>query len=133
MDDKRKIRIMLDDEVAFRMLPSEWGTPLRGNNWGHALHPNDIISAMCAEDIEVEEVTLDHDLGPPPQDLNGMDFIKWLEYQFIQNPEFLKKIMPEVIGVHSMNTPAHENMVGHLLSLQKAADEQGIRFIVRED
>lgn len=65
--------------------------------------------------VEVEEISLDHDLGDNPLVGNGNQVVVWLEEATVINDDY----WPPVLHVHSGNPGAGDKMVMGLKSIEK--------------
>jgi hypothetical protein len=86
------IKVYLDDE---RQTPE---------GWVRAYWPDEVIELIKQGDVE--EISLDHDLGDDDRG-TGYDVLLWIEEQVFTDPNF---VLPE-INVHSANTSAVEKML----------------------
>lgn len=95
------MRVFLDDE---RPTPS---------GWVRAYWPSEVIALL--ESGEVEELSLDHDLGNDERG-TGYDVILWLEEAVA-----LRAFRPPKITVHSANSSAREKMVAGVHAIERIA------------
>jgi len=99
------MRIFLDDE---RPAPE---------GWGRAYWPSEVIDQL--QSGEVEELSLDHDLGDDERG-TGYDVIVWIEEAVV-----LRGFNPPKITVHSANPAARRRMLAGIQSIEA-------RVLVRE-
>ena len=97
------MKIFLDDERA---------TP---EGWKRAYWPQEVISLLADPDNEVEEVSLDHDLGDDERG-TGYDVLLWIEEAVA-----LHGFRPPLLLVHSANSSAREKMEAAIRSISKLA------------
>jgi len=95
------MRVYLDDERA---------TP---DGWVRVFWPSEAIALL--ETGEVEELSLDHDLGDDERG-TGYDVVLWIE-----EAVFLRGFKPPKIHVHSANSSAREKMLAGIQSIQQHA------------
>jgi len=93
------MRVYLDDERA---------TP---DGWVRVFWPSEAIALL--ETGEVEELSLDHDLGNDERG-TGYDIVLWIE-----EAVFLRGFRPPKIYVHSANASAREKMLSGIQSIEK--------------
>jgi hypothetical protein len=98
--ERRGLRVFLDD---VRPAPDGW-TLVR---W-----PSEAIALL--ETGEVEELSLDHDLGDDR--ITGYDVLTWIEEAVA-----LRGFRPPVIAIHSANTVGRERMERALESIRRFA------------
>ena len=75
-------------------------------DWVWVTTPEETIALL--ETGEVEELSLDHDLGlwnKDGQELTGYDVLLWIEHQVV-----LHGFQPPALAVHSANSPARARM-----------------------
>ena len=99
-------RLFLDDE---RSPPPGW-TLMR---W-----PDEMIARIQAGDVE--EVSLDHDLGDDQRG-TGYDVILWIERAVAT-----EGLIPPRIHVHSANSAARERMEQGVASIYRLAEKRGV-------
>ena len=63
---------------------------------------------------QVEEISLDHDLGPEESVGTGYDVVKWVEEQVVLN-----RFLAPVMHVHSANGPAGDRMRQGIASIER--------------
>lgn len=56
--------------------------------------------------IDVDTISLDHDLGDDPEAGTGYDVLTWIEERVHTDPSY----EPPILRVHSANPPARERM-----------------------
>jgi len=95
------LRVFLDDE---RTPPSGWHLV----RW-----PEEAIKLL--EGGEVEEISLDHDLGDDERG-TGYDVILWIERAVVESG-----FQPPAMKVHSANTSARQKMEAGIKAIQKLA------------
>ncbi len=95
------MKVFLDDE---RETPP---------GWTRVYWPEEAIALL--ETGEVEEISLDHDLGDDVHG-TGYDVILWLEEAVV-----MRNFKPPVIHVHSANASAREKMEQGISSIKKHA------------
>jgi hypothetical protein len=98
------MRVYLDDERA---------TP---DGWVRVYWPSEAIALL--ETGEVEELSLDHDLGDDDRG-TGYDVVLWLE-EAVALRSFRP---PGRISVHSANSSAREKMLAGIRSIERLARE----------
>ncbi|WP_137938115.1 cyclic-phosphate processing receiver domain-containing protein [Chitinivorax sp. B] len=96
------MKVFLDDERA---------TP---EGWVRVFWPDEAIALL--QTGEVEEISLDHDLGDDTRG-TGYDVVIWLE-----NEVAMHGLKPPVIHVHSANPPARAQMEQGVLAIQRLAN-----------
>jgi hypothetical protein len=96
------MRVYLDDERA---------TP---DGWVRVFWPSEAIALL--ETGEVEELSLDHDLGNDERG-TGYDIVLWIE-----EAVFLRGFRPPKIYVHSANASAREKMLSGIQSIEQHAN-----------
>ena len=97
------MKIYLDDE---RPTPP---------GWTRAYWPEEVVAFLLTG--EVEEVSLDHDLGDDAHG-TGNDVILWIE-----EAVFCRGFKPPHIRVHSANTSAREKMMRGIAAIQARASQ----------
>lgn len=98
------MRIYLDDE---RQTPE---------GWVRAYTVPELINLFILHGTNIEEISLDHDLGDGQQ--TGYDFLRWLEEK-VYNQEL--STLP-IIKIHSANPVGRRNMELTLLSMEKGLE-----------
>lgn len=93
------MKVYLDDE---RQTPP---------GWIRAYWPEEVIDMLQSGDVE--EVSLDHDLGDDDHG-TGYDVIKWIEEQV-----FLHDFVPPEMNVHSANNSAAAKMWAGIESIER--------------
>ena len=68
----------------------------------------------CLETVPVEEVSLDHDLGPPEEAGDGYQVLVWIERQVAT-----RAWVPPVIHIHTANPVARFRMEAALRSIER--------------
>lgn len=86
------MKIYLDDE---RDCP---------NGYIKCIYPKDVIELLKINDIE--EISLDHDLGDDENIGTGYDVIKWIENKVYEDSSYI----PPIIKIHSQNPVAKLRM-----------------------
>lgn len=89
-------------------------TPL---GWVRAYWPDEVVSLLEAGDVE--EISLDHDLGDDERG-TGYDVIVWIEEAVA-----LRGFKPPRIVVHSANSAAHARMNAGMLAIYLLAARLG--------
>jgi ribosomal protein S18 acetylase RimI-like enzyme len=110
------MRLFLDDERA---------TP---EGWVRASWPSEAIALL--ESGQVEELSLDHDLGDDERG-TGYDVVLWIEEAVI-----LRGFKPPKMAVHSANSSARDKMLAGIRSIEQhaAAGRAGLRIgFIEED
>jgi len=92
------MKIYLDDERS---------TP---EGWVRAYWPDEVIQLLETEDVQ--EVSLDHDLGDDDRG-TGYDVILWIE-----EAVFTRGFIAPKIGVHSANSSARRKMEQGIASIE---------------
>jgi hypothetical protein len=95
------IRVFLDDE---RVTP---------DGWVRVYWPSEAIALLKTG--QVEELSLDHDLGDDERG-TGYDVVLWVE-----EAVFLRGFKPPRIYVHSANSSAREKMLAGIESIDRQA------------
>jgi hypothetical protein len=103
--DHEAMRVFLDDE---RETPE---------GWVRVYWPSEAIALL--ENGDVEELSLDHDLGNDEKG-TGYDVILWVEEAVA-----LRGFKPPKIIVHSANSSAREKMLSGIRSIERLASAQG--------
>ncbi|MDV0438639.1 cyclic-phosphate processing receiver domain-containing protein [Xanthomonas sacchari] len=98
------MRVFLDDER---------DTP---DGWTRAYWPDDVIALL--QTGEVEELSLDHDLGDDARG-TGYDVVLWIEEAVA-----LRSFVPPRIHVHSANTSAGDKMRRGIEAIKRMAAER---------
>ena len=93
------MKVYLDDE---RPTPS---------GWIRAYWPEDVIELL--ESGQVEEISLDHDLGDDDHG-TGYDVVLWIEEQV-----FMNGFVPPEMNVHSANSSAADKMWSGIKSIER--------------
>jgi len=93
------MRVFLDDERP---------TP---DGWVRIYWPSEAIALL--ETGEVEELSLDHDLGDDARG-TGYDVVLWIEEAVA-----LRGFRPPMICVHSANSSAREKMIAGIESIER--------------
>ena len=102
------MKIFLDDERG------------RPPGWILAENVTDLEKCIFLLGDEVEEISLDNDLGEDEEE--GKDFLKRME-EFIH---FNNNYVPPIIHIHTANTVASKQMVQMRESIQRTLDERGV-------
>jgi hypothetical protein len=68
----------------------------------------------------VDELSLDHDLGPTPGAGQGEDVLDWIDEQVVTTEHY----EPPVIHIHSGNLPGHERMELALAAIRRHLEER---------
>jgi hypothetical protein len=84
--------------------------------WTRAFWPDEVIALL--ETTDVDEVSLDHDLGDERRG-TGYDVIVWIEEAVA-----LRSFIPPKISVHSSNPPARFRMTAAIKAIEKLAKER---------
>jgi len=95
------MRVYLDDE---RPTPE---------GWVRVYWPSEAIELL--ETGQVEELSLDHDLGDDERG-TGYDVVLWIEEAVV-----LRSFKPPKIAVHSANSPARAKMLAGIRTIEKLA------------
>jgi hypothetical protein len=95
------MRVYLDDERA---------TPA---GWTRVYWPDEAIALL--ETGDVEEISLDHDLGDDARG-TGYDVVLWIEEAVA-----LRGLKPPKMGVHSANTSARDKMLAGISAIDRLA------------
>ncbi len=98
------MRVFLDDE---RQTPE---------GWVRVYWPSEAIELL--ESGEVEELSLDHDLGDDERG-TGYDVVLWIEEAVA-----LRGFKPPKIVVHSANSSAREKMLAGICAIERLAIEK---------
>lgn len=98
------MKIFLDDE---RQAPPGW---LR------VFSPKEVINFLKTN--QVEEISLDHDLGDDQGIGTGYDVILWIEGQVV-----LYGFKPPIIHVHSANYSARDKMLAGIESIKRFSEK----------
>lgn len=98
------VKIFLDDE---RQAPE---------GWIRTFSVMETISYL--ETGEVEEISLDHDLGDDGCIGTGYDVVLWIEEQVV-----LHGFNPPIIHVHSANSSARDKMLAGVESIKRFASQ----------
>lgn len=89
--------------------------------WKHYKDAYGMIYALDEYASQVEEISLDHDLGDGALYGTGYDVMKYLEEKAHSEPEFP---IPPVINFHTANPIGNLNMERALDSIQKVQHER---------
>ena len=98
------MRVFLDDERT---------TP---DGWVRVYWPSEAIALL--QTGEVEELSLDHDLGDDERG-TGYDVVLWIEEAVA-----LHQFKPPKITVHSANSSAREKMLAGIRSIERLASSR---------
>ena len=98
------MRVYLDDE---RKTP---------DGWHRVYWPSEAIALL--ETGNVEEISLDHDLGDDERG-TGYDVVLWIEEAVV-----LRNFSPPRIFVHSANSSAREKMLSGIRTIEKLASSK---------
>ena len=85
--------------------------------WHRVYWPSEAITLL--ETGNVEEISLDHDLGDDERG-TGYDVVLWIEEAVA-----LRNFSPPKITVHSANSSAREKMLAGVRAIEKLASSQG--------
>jgi hypothetical protein len=95
------MKIYLDDE---REAPA---------GWVRTYSVKETIKLL--ESFQVEEISLDHDLGDDQNLGTGYDCILWIEERTFNDPKY----NPPTMSIHSANPAGRENMARGIMSINK--------------
>src|ERR1700761_4789354 len=98
------MRVYLDDE---RVTP---------DGWIRVYWPEEAIALL--ETGQVEEISLDHDLGDDARG-TGYDVVLWIEEAVA-----LRSFVPPKIAVHSANSPARAKMLAGIQAIERRVSER---------
>jgi hypothetical protein len=104
---RRLVKVWLDD-----LRPAPAG-------WVHVMTVGEAIALL--ESGEVEELSLDHDLGlvgEQEREQTGYDVLTWIEQRVVTHG-----FVPPKLSVHSANPPAHERMLRAIESIGRRSVE----------
>ena len=104
------MRLYLDD---YRPTPKDWE---------RAFNAHEAIELLKTGNVE--ELSLDHDLGPEELTGNGYDVVLWIE-EAVALHGFKP---PRIMSVHSSNATASERMLLGIASIQKIAKAKGLEM-----
>jgi hypothetical protein len=90
--------------------------------WVRTFTTNETIELLKTGNVE--ELSLDHDLGPEELAGNGNDVVVWIE-EAVALHGFKP---PRIMSVHSSNATASERMLLGIASIQKIAKAKGLEM-----
>ena len=92
------------------------------DGWVLCRTASDVIRILMEHNGNVQEISLDHDLGDSCQGEIGTHVVNFIEEWVFED----KMINPPVIHVHSANPDGRKNMIAGVQSIQRFLDEKGI-------
>lgn len=105
------MKLYLDDE---RRAPRGW------------VQCDSVADCVCIlENIEVDELSLDHDLGGDTTYGTGYDVLCWIEQQVAEDRGYT---LPKRIGVHSANPVGRQRMEKVIERIAVRCSQTGVPF-----
>jgi hypothetical protein len=83
------------------------------SEWAWVKSAHECIELLAS--AEVEEVSLDYDLGDPDEVGTGYDVLLWVEERAAKDDQFL----PPLIHIHSSNVPGRQRMELALVGISR--------------
>lgn len=86
--------------------------------WVRTYTAQETIQLLKNPHNNIDEISLDHDLGDDEQYGTGMTVVKWIEEETFSNSDFI----PPVIRIHSANPVGIKNMKDGIESIKRMVE-----------